>query len=308
MAIVYKSSPDRAQQWAAAFAEQAPHIPFRIWPDIGDPREVEYLLAWQPPAQIVETFPNLKLLFSAGAGVDQFDLSTIPETLPVIRMLDPGIAESMAEFVTLAVLTLHRDMVTYVGQQKDRVWREYQVRPPADRRVGILGLGQLGQASLERLKGFGFPLSGWNRSPRDIEGVTCFHGDAGLPAFLAQTDILVCLLPLTDSTRGILDAGLFAMLPRGASLVNVGRGAHLVEAALLEALETGQISAAMIDVLQSEPPAPDHPFWHHPRILMTPHIASMTRPRSATTFVLQTIEAHSKGKPLEGQILRERGY
>jgi glyoxylate/hydroxypyruvate reductase A len=308
MTLLYKASAERAQLWAGAFAQQAPQLPFRIWPDIGDPSEVEYLLVWQPPARIVETFPNLKLIFSAGAGVDQLDFTTIPPDIPVVRMLDPGIAESMAEFVSFAVLALHRNVVDFIDQQRNRIWRELQVRAASGRPVGVLGLGQLGQASLEKLRAFGFPLLGWNRSPRELPGVTCFTGDEQLPSFLAQTDILVCLLPLTDATRGMLNARLFSMLPRGAALVNVGRGGHLVERDLLEALEAGQLSAAVIDVLQSEPPLPDHPFWTHPRILMTPHIASMSRPDTAATFVLKTIDKHRTGQPIDGLVVRNRGY
>ena len=308
MTILYKASAERADQWAAAFARQAPETPFRIWPDIGDPLAIEYLLLWQPPERIAETFPNLKMVFSVGAGVDQLDFSKLPPELPVVRMLEPGIAESMAEFVCMATLMLHRNMVDFIDQQRQRHWREIQVRPPAGRRVGILGLGQLGQASLAKLRSFGFPLSGWNRSPRQIEGVTCFTGAAELPAFLAQTDILICLLPLTEATQGILDARLFSQLPRGAGLINVGRGGHLVETDLLDALDTGQLSGAMIDVLESEPPAPDHPFWNHPRIVMTPHIASMTRPESGAAFVLETIERHLKWLPIEGLVPRGREY
>ncbi|WP_089173733.1 glyoxylate/hydroxypyruvate reductase A [Bosea sp. AS-1] len=308
MTIVYKASAERAGQWAAAFARQAPDVPFRIWPDVGDPASVEYLLLWQPPERIVETFPNLKMLFSVGAGVDQLDFDTLPPDLPVVRMLEPGIAESMAEFACMATLMLHRDMADYIDQQRRRQWREIQVRAGSDRRVGILGLGQLGQASLEMLRPFGFRLSGWNRSPRQIEGVACFTGQEELPAFLVQADILICLLPLTEATRGILDAKLFGMLPRGAALINVGRGGHLVEADLLAALESGQLSSAMIDVLEPEPPAPEHPFWQHPRIVMTPHIASMTRPESGAAFVLETIERHRRGLPIEGLVSRSRSY
>ncbi|CAH1651460.1 D-3-phosphoglycerate dehydrogenase [Hyphomicrobiales bacterium] len=308
MTILYKASAERAGQWAAAFARQAPDVPFRIWPDIGDPEAVEYLLLWQPPERIAETFPNLKMLFSVGAGVDQLDFSKLPPELPVVRMLEPGIAESMAEFVCMATLMLHRDLVIYLDRQRHRQWQEIQVRASADRCVGVMGLGQLGQASLEKLRAFGFPLVGWNRSPRQIEGVTCFAGPSELPAFLARTDILICLLPLTEATRGILDARLFAALPRGAAIINVGRGGHLVEADLLAALETGQLSGAMIDVLDPEPPKPEHPFWHHPLIVMTPHVASMTRPESGAAFVLETIESHRKGLPIEGLVAPGREY
>ncbi|MBN8944000.1 MAG: glyoxylate/hydroxypyruvate reductase A [Rhizobiales bacterium] len=308
MTVLYKANATRGAVWARLFAERAPGMPFRVWPDIGDPAAIRYLAAWQPPERIMETFPNLELLFSVGAGVDQFDFSMLPPSLPVIRMLEPGIAESMAEYVTLAVLALHRDLVPFIDQQKRQVWREIQVRAAASRRVGIMGLGQLGQAALDKLRAFGFPLSGWNRSARAIDGITCFTGEAELDAFLGQVDILVCLLPLTEATRHILNARLFAALPAGAALVNCGRGGHLVEADLLAALGSGHLAAAVLDVTEQEPLAPGHAFWDHPKILLTPHVASMTRPETAVDFVLDTIARHQAGEPLPGLVDRASGY
>lgn len=308
MTLLYKANAERGLEWARHMARLAPDIPFRLWPDTGDPRAVRYLATWVPPDDIPGTFPNLELVFSVGAGVDQFDVSMVPAHVPLVRMLEPGIAESMAEYVALAVLALHRDLPRFVDQQRRQVWQEIRVVPPQQRRVGIMGLGQLGLAALERLKGFGFPLAGWNRSPRGLAGVDCYHGGDGLDAFLARTDILVCLLPLTDETRGILNAGLFARLPAGARLVNAGRGGHLVEADLIAALETGQISAAMLDVAETEPLPAGHPFWTHPGILLTPHVASMTRPETAVAFVLDTIARHRRGEPLPGLVDRVRGY
>jgi len=207
-----------------------------------------------------------------------------------------------------AVLALHRDLLDFISQQKQQVWREIRITPAKRRRVGVMGLGQLGQAVLERLEAFGFPRLGWNRSLREIEGVTCYAGIDTLPDFLAQTDILVCLLPLTDETRGILNADLFARLPRGACLVNVGRGPHLVEADVLAALDSGVLSGAVLDVTDPEPLPAGHPFWSHPRILLTPHNASMTTPDTAVDYVLDVIARHRRGEDLPGLVDRSRGY
>ncbi|MDH2348750.1 glyoxylate/hydroxypyruvate reductase A [Bradyrhizobium sp. SSUT77] len=230
MTILYKANMVRGAEWARFFAEHAPELPFRLWPDIGDSAEVRYLVAWVPPDDIAATFSNLELVFAVGAGVDQFEASKLSPHIPLVRMLEPGIAETMVEYVTMAALALHRDLLHFIPQQKEQVWREIRIMPAKRRRVGVMALGQLGQAVLERFTAFGFPLAGWNRSPRDIEGVTCYAGSDALPDFLAGTDILVCLLPLTAETRGILNADLFARLPRGAGLVNVGRGPYLVGA------------------------------------------------------------------------------
>ena len=304
MTFLYKANATRGLEWARCFAARAPDLPFRLWPDIGDPAQVRYLAVWAPPENIAATFPNLELVFSVGAGVDQFDFSQLPAHVPLIRMLEPGIAESMVEYVTMAVLALHRDLLHFIAQQREQTWREIRITPAAKRRVGVMGLGLLGQAVLERLKAFGFPLAGWNRSLRAIEGVSCYAGDQALSDFLAQTDILVCLLPLTSETRGILNKSLFEALPRGARLVNVGRGGHLVEADLIEALERGLLSAAVLDVAEHEPLPAGHPFWSHPRILLTPHIASMTTPETAVEFVLDTIGRHRRGETLPGRVDR----
>ena len=308
MTVLYKANMVRGAEWARFFAERAPDVPFRLWPDIGDPAEVRYLVAWVPPDDIATTFPNLELVFSVGAGVDQFDATKLPPHLPLVRMLEPGIAETMVEYVTMAVLALHRDLLHFISQQREQVWREIRITPAKRRRVGVMGLGQLGQAVLDRLKAFDFPLLGWNRSPREIEAVTCYAGTDTLPEFLAQADILVCLLPLTDETRGILNADLFARLPRGAGLVNVGRGLHLVQADFLAALDSGALSGAVLDVADPEPLPAGHPFWSHPRILLTPHNASMTTPDTAVDFVLDVIARHRRGEDLPGRVDRSRGY
>ena len=308
MSILYRADPERGREWQALFAEQAPDLPLRIWPEIGDPAAVRYLAAWQPSAELIANLPNLEVVFSIGAGVDQFDMTQIPPGVALVRMIEPGITDGMVEYVVFATLALHRNILDYRQAQREARWAPIRLAPAQTRRVGVMGLGHLGQAALRGLRGLGFPLYGWSRSGHDIEGVTCFAGEAGLAEFLGHCDILVCLLPLTAETRGILNRTTFDALPPGAGLINVGRGGHLCEAELLDALESGQISGAVIDVLNDEPPGADHPFWAHPRILLTPHIAGMTHPQSAGRMLLDNIRRHQAGEPMIGTVERQRGY
>ena len=308
MNIVYKSEPERGRRWAALLAEQAPEARFYQWPETGDPAEVEYLVAWLPPDNISETFPNLKVLFSVGAGADQFDYATLPASLPVVRMIEPGLTQGMVEYVTFAVLGLHRDMPRYLNQQREAVWQAHSLHSAAGRRIGVMGLGNLGEAVLKPLVALGFDCGGWSRSPRDLPGVTCWAGEEQLPAFLARTDILICLLPLTASTEGILNASLFNQLPQGASLVQVGRGAQLNHEDLLSALDTGRLTAAVVDVTAPEPLPAGHRFWQHPALWLTPHIASQTQPESAVAALLENIRRFERGETMIGVVDREKGY
>lgn len=295
MTFVYKADPDRAAVWAQLFARHVPQLPFRVWPDVGDPKDVRFLAAWLPPANLAATFPNLEVLFSVGAGVDQLNLAQIPDHVKLVRMIEPALVATMAEYLSFAVIALHRDMPLYLSQQGERVWCEHRVRPAGASRVGVMGTGLLGTAAIERLRSLGFDCAGWNR-----------HVD--LDSFLARTDILVCLLPLTDSTRAILDRRLFDALPEGAAVINVGRGDHLVEADLLDALDRGRLRAAILDVCETEPPAQDHPFWRHPKIWLTPHVASTTQPESAVQAVLANMARYERGEPMLGLVDRDRGY
>ncbi|MEO6292830.1 MAG: glyoxylate/hydroxypyruvate reductase A [Burkholderiaceae bacterium] len=306
--FVYKSDPVRGRQWAEVFREQAPHIDFRIWPDIGDPERVRFLAAWVPPDDIATRFPNLEVLFSSGAGVDQFDFNALPADLPVVRMIEPGIVSGMVEYVTHAVLDLHRDMPQYRRQQQRAEWKPRQTKLAAERRVGVLGLGSLGQAVLAQLKAMGFDCAGWSRSQHHIDDVQCYSGSEGLADFLTCTEILICLLPLTEATRGFLNARLFKQLPMGASLVHVGRGPQLVDVDLLAALDVGQIGDAILDVTDPEPLPAAHPFWSHARIALTPHIASMTHPLSAARVVLDNLCRFERSEPMVGLVDRVRGY
>ena len=297
MTLVYKADPKRAATWARLFAEHAPDVPFEVWPQVADSKRVKYLAAWLPPDDLASAFPHLEVLFSVGAGVDQLNLAKIPAHVKLVRMIEPALVATMAEYVSFAVIALHRDMPLYLAQQRERTWREHRVRAPGASRVGILGTGMLGAAALEQLRALGFECEGWSRS------------SAGpLDAFLARTDILVCLLPLTQDTRGILCARVFDALPEGAALVNVGRGGHLVEHDLVDALDRGHLRAAVLDVCDAEPLPAHHPFWSHPKIWLTPHIASTTQPESAVEAVIANLRRHQRGEPMEGRVDLGRGY
>jgi glyoxylate/hydroxypyruvate reductase A len=308
MAFVYKGEARRGAIWAEQFARKMPHLPFRIWPEVGDAAHVRFMAAWEPPRDIRQTFPNLEVLFSVGAGVDQFDLSALPPGLTVVRMVEPGLTACMCEYVSWAVLSLHREIPLYLQQQRRSLWKEHPVRPAHTRRVGVMGMGTLGRAALAQLRQLGFDCAGWSRSRRSDPGVHCYAGEAELGDFLARTDILVCMLPLTAETRGMLGRRVFDALPQGASLVNAGRGGHLVEADLLATLERGQISAVILDVCEPEPLPQGHPFWDHPRIWLTPHVASATQAETAVESLLGNLRRHEAGLPLKGVVDRSRGY
>ncbi|KQM88305.1 glyoxylate/hydroxypyruvate reductase A [Sphingomonas sp. Leaf23] len=307
-ALLYTAAPTRGQVWAGMIGQAIPELEVRLSPDQGDPADVRYLAAWTLPAGLVEALPNLEVLFSIGAGVDQLDLSQMPPHVTVVRLVEPNLAAAMAEYVVMTVLALHRDLYAYADQQRERVWRALPQVAAGERRVGIAGLGQMGSAALDALRPFGFQLSGWSRSPRDVPGVTCFHGDEGLREFAAQADILVNLLPLTPETRGILGQPLFADMPKGAAIVSAGRGGHLDPAALVAALDSGRLSRAILDVTPIEPLPTDDPLWSHQRVVLTPHVAAATDTEGSGKALIANLKRHLAGEPMVGVVARDRGY
>jgi glyoxylate/hydroxypyruvate reductase A len=296
-------------QWLLALHRREPQLRIEIWPDIADPAAVEFALVWKHPAGILARFPNLKCISSLGAGVDALLQDTkLPAGVPVVRIVDSELKQSMAEYVCLGALEHFRQFAQYREQQAECSWQARPLEHISSMRVGILGLGELGSFVAGRLAGLGFPVQGWSRSAKSFEGITSYCGGEGLAAFLAITDILVCLLPLTAATKGILNAGLFRQLPTDAYLINVARGDHLVEADLLAALDAGHLSGALLDVFCEEPLPQDHPFWRHPRITVTPHISSITDPESAVLQILENYHRAISSRPLLNQVDPQRGY
>ncbi|MCA8933806.1 MAG: glyoxylate/hydroxypyruvate reductase A [Rhodospirillaceae bacterium] len=310
MTLLFVSAADDPEEWAGALAALRPDIPFRVWPDVGDPAAVRYALAWRPPADALPGLPNLQAIFSLGAGID--GLADVPEALPpgvpVVRMVEEGLSAGMAEYVAWQVLDWHRGGALYRAQQQAGEWRRRRSKLAGERRIGILGLGVLGQSAARMLTGLGFPVAGWSRTAKTVDQVVCHHGADGLADLVAGSDILVNLLPLTPQTEGLINADLIAALPKGAVLINAARGRHVVDVDLLAALDSGHLAGAALDVFSTEPLPPDHPFWRHPRIALTPHVAALTLARTAAPAVVAQIARIERGEAPLHVVDAGRGY
>ena len=287
MAMLFASSVDDPRAWGAALAAHAPELELRVWPDAGRADEIDSALVWRPEPGLLAALPALRVVFSLGAGVDHvFADDSLPD-VPVVRLVDPALTRQMVEYVVLAALHHHRRMDNYRAFQARAEWRQLAPNDAATRRVGVMGLGEIGRACAAALAGSGFAVAGWRRGAEAVPGIDCYHGVDGLGPFLARSDILVCLLPLTPETEGILGAETFARLPRGAYVVNAARGGHQDEAALLAALESGHLSGAWLDVGRTEPLPASSPLWRHPRVTLTPHIAGQVVPETAAAQVVE---------------------
>src|SRR5947207_9629355 len=297
-----------AQASRDTFREQIPELPIRIWPDAGEPREIEYLAFMHPDFDVLPAFPNLKAMFSRAAGVDDIVKHPNLPKVPLGKVEPPGGDPMMTEYVVMHVLRLHRDMPAYQAAQARREWLRVPIARPEQRRIGFLGFGMMARAPALVLKSLGFAVSAWVRSPRQAEEVPIFHGPAQLERFLNQTDIAVCLLPLTAETEGIFCARTFAMMPRGAMLVNVGRGKHVVDTDLIAALDSGQLSYAALDALWPEPLPSQSPLWLHPKVTVMPHVARRPTVAQLVTEVVANIHSLKARGKLPQEVDLTMGY
>ena len=298
------------QGWRTRLGEAlGEKIDIRPWADHGNPRDVEIALAWKPPPGALASLPNLKLIVSLGMGVDHLLIHPdLPPAVPIVRIIDTGLVGQMSEYAIYWALRHHRDIDGYMELQRRKQWEEIPFTDTALRRVGILGLGEIGADTARKFAMLGFPTAGWSRTPRKIDGVECLHGADGLPALLARSDILIDVLPMTPQTANILDARAFAHLPKGAYFINMARGGHVVDADLLAALDSGHLAGATLDVFHVEPLPTDHPYWTHPKIRVTPHVAGPTNPRTAAESVAENVRRLRAGRPLVNLIDRAAGY
>jgi glyoxylate/hydroxypyruvate reductase A len=308
-AMLFYSKFDTAADWREHLLRALPGLDFRVDPDVGNPAEIESAMVWKAPPGEMRKYPNLKLIINIGAGVDYIlKDQTLPQDVPIMRLVDPEQNRMMAQYVLHAVLRYHRDFPALEQARRDRRWQYIHPRETAALPVGIMGLGHIGTHVAQELLRQGFPVSGWSRTPKAVDGVATFHGMDQLKPFLARSQILVLIMPFTKETDGIVNRDVLYALPRGAKIINIGRGQLVDEAALAAAIRDGQIGRAMLDVFRTEPLPADHPFWDIEEIEITPHLASIAIPRSSALQIADNIRRLRAGQPLLNIVDRKRGY
>ncbi len=306
MSFLIVSSQRDPKAWVQALKEQDPNLDLEVYPEVADPSKVEFALSWKHPHGIYKNYPNLKAIASMGAGIDHIiNDPEIPQHIRITRVIDEQLTQDMSVFVLSLILDHLRNLSYHYCS---REWKPLKYLRPEEVQVGIMGMGVLGVGVAEKLIRNKFNVTGWSRSQKEILGVTTFHGDDQLQDFLEQSNVLVCLLPLTSETENILNKRLFERLPQGAYVINVARGPHLVEEDLLEMIDSGHLSGASLDVFRKEPLPEDHPFWNHEKIRITPHIASVTNPSTVVPQILENYERIKQGKELNNVVDREKEY
>lgn len=316
MALMIIGESPRTPDFAQATRSQAPDRDVRLWPDTANADEVEFALAWGPTPGALKAYKNLKMVVSVGAGVDHLFRDPDLPDVPIVRYVDPDLTGRMTGYIALHALYHSRRMTEYDEQQRRLLWNHLPEPSPDVLRVGIMGAGVLGAAAAKALLGVGFKVNAWSRRAKSIDGAKCFAGAEERDAFLAETDILAVLLPLTPQTRGIINLELLSKLstkdrPRrlpGPVLINAGRGGLQVETDILKALETRTLYAASLDVFETEPLPPSSPFWTHPRVVITPHNAAESTTESIVSYFLEQVRRHEAGEDLQNVVDRQQGY
>lgn len=298
------------EAWREAFQSAFREEGLIIWPEVREPEAIECAVVARPEAGVLSQLPNLKLISATGMGVDHIlALPDLPRAVPLARVVTAEMLDQVSEYATLAVLRVERDSDRFDQLQQERKWqRRMSGRPSGRRRVGLLGWGVIGREIVRRLTFLGFPLQVWARTAREEAGVNIHAGAAGLKAVLAESDILISALPGTPETHNILDAQRIAMLPPGAHIVNIGRGEHIEDEALVAALDNGHLSGATLDVFRAEPLPAEHPFWRHPSIRITPHSAGLLSPGDSAAAILNNLRRVRSGLAPENQVDTSRGY
>ncbi len=309
MVVLLQSDAGSLERWRAALAAEDPALEIRAWPDYGDPSEIDIAVVWDLPPGAFRELPKLKAILCLGMGVDGLMArDDLPAGVPIARLHDPFMVSAMTEYVVLHCLRHHRGQDRYRQAQARAEWLVLPTPVTAGRRIGIMGLGQLGRAAAAALTGLGFPVAGWSRTAKQVAGIDCFAGAAALDGFLGRTDILVCLLPLTPATEGILNGRTFDLLPPGAALINAARGGLVDDDDLIAALDSGRLSGATLDTFHTEPLPADHPYWRHPQVTVTPHAAADTYPPTAAKELVANIRRTRAGAPLKDQVDPRHGY
>jgi glyoxylate/hydroxypyruvate reductase A len=306
MRIIVSLTDNRPDAWIAGLQAELPDAQIEVWQSGAAP--ADHAVVWAPPQQLLDEQPQLKGLFNIGAGVDALLKLQVPATTQIVRLDDAGMSVQMAEYVCHALIRHFREFDVYEAEAREGRWSFRKPRQRRDFPVGVMGLGVLGERVAKAVAQFEFPVLGWSRSAKAIDGVQTFAGEAQFNEFLAATRVLVNLLPLTQETRGILNRDTLARLQPGGYLISIARGAHLVEEDLIPLLDAGTLAGATLDVFQTEPLAAEHPFWRHPKITVTPHASARTLREESVAQIAGKIRALSQGLPISGVVDRDKGY
>lgn len=309
MALLIICNDRDLSPWTSALRNIDPEIDLRIYPEEGNLEEIEFVLCWKHPRGILKRYPNLKVISSLGAGVDHL-LSDpdLPLNIPIVRIVDPELAHAMSEFVIGLIFNHLRSFTQYHENQKQKIWKvnNFQIAPNVQ--VGIMGVGVLGQDLAMKLAAIGFKVVGWAQSTKEIKNVKVYTGSDEFDEFLSETNILVCLLPLTEKTKNILNKDTFSKIQDQAYIINVARGNHLVDEDLIEMIDGNKLSGASLDVFRNEPLPENHPFWDHSKINITPHIASLTNPISVAPQIIENYKRALADQPLLNLVSTKSGY